>query len=150
MGESSLHGVPQMKKTNNELIMICIIVGCLASAVVVSYRTFRGSSSGIASIKRGNMIWVKCNKPGCGAEYQIDQKDYFAYIEEHIGPADLFEPPLVCKECNAKSVYRAIKCEQCGHTFFYGTVRNDFADRCPKCGYSAERDRRKTVARREE
>jgi len=87
--------------------------------------------------------WVKCRNPQCGAEYQMNLKEYFEYMEEHADPGSLLPPPLVCKKCGQKSVYRAVKCEKCGFTFERGTVRADFADRCPKCGYSKVEEARK-------
>ena len=104
--------------------MIAIVVACLLAAVVITFST-RSKSDGIDSIKSGQMIWVKCNKTDCEAEYQMDKKEYFRYMEEHGEP--LSTPPLVCKQCGGKSVYRAVKCPICEIIFFYGEVRNDYS-----------------------
>ena len=141
-------GEPKMEHSRKKIAMICVIVGCSALAGIVTYRNSRGRRTGVTSLKRGELVWVKCNNPNCGAEYQIDKRDFYEYVEEHSNPMDLVEPPLVCKECGEESVYRAVKCEKCGHTFFYGSVRNDFADRCPKCGYSKDEHDRQTMAKR--
>ena len=87
--------------------------------------------------------WVKCREPQCGAEYQMNLKEYFVHMEEHADPRSLLPPPLVCKKCGQKSVYRAVKCEKCGLVFERGTVPRDFADRCPKCAYSKVEEARK-------
>jgi len=127
--------------------MIAVIVVCLALAGAITYITNAPNSGDLEDMKRGTMIWLKCNNPGCGAEYQIDKKDYFTYLKEHplnstdfiaslTDPNAMPSAPLVCKECGEKTAYRAEKCEKCGLIFIRGTVLNDFADRCPQCGYS--------------
>ena len=137
-----------MEHNRKKTAMICIIVGCLALAGFITYRNSRGPRTGVTSIKRGELIWVKCNNPNCGAEYQMDKRDFYEYVEKHMGPMDLVEPPLICKECGEKSAYKAVKCEKCRHTFFYGSIRNDFTDRCPKCRYSKDEHDRQTMAKR--
>jgi len=83
------------------------------------------------------LIWVKCSNPYCAATYQMDQGQFHAQIEAQVkANADSSQiPALVCKQCGKKSVYRAVRCEQCGHTFFYG-IHGDFGETCPECGYS--------------
>jgi hypothetical protein len=82
-------------------------------------------------------IWVKCSNPYCGATYQMDQERFYAQIEARVrANADVFQiPALVCKQCGKASIYRAIRCDECGHIFFYG-LHGDFGDTCPECGYS--------------
>jgi len=102
-------------------------------------------SSGIESIPETDMTWVKCTNKDCGAAYQMSKRAYFKYIEENIEPMATVAPPLVCKKCGKKSVYRAEKCvnPDCGIVFLRGSVPNDFADRCPACGHSKTEDQRK-------
>lgn len=122
-----------MEDSKKKRIMIGVVVVCFVAAGVIWYAT-RPADTGIGSIKRGTMFWVKCNEPKCGAEYQIDSKDYYEYVQKHqkgMGP-----PPLICKECGKKKAYRAEKCEKDGTVFFYSSIPGDFPDRCPKCGYS--------------
>ncbi len=123
-----------MEDSKKKPIMIAIIVACIALAGVITYVSSSGGGSGIEAVERGEMMWVKCSNPDCAAEYQIDKKDYFMYIQEHQKGVAI--PPLVCKECGEESIYRAIKCQKCGIIFFYGAVRDDLVDRCPECGYS--------------
>ncbi len=119
-------------------IYIIVIVVCLVLAVVIFLATRSGGGGGVGQLKRGEMMWVKCNNPDCKAEYQIDSKDYFTNIEERVkaNPLSLQTPVLVCQKCGKESVFRAVKCENCGKMFFYGAVPNDFPDRCPDCKYS--------------
>jgi len=132
----------------SKTVMLGIIVVCLTLAVVIFIKTQTGGSGGIDTIKRGEeLYWVKCNNKKCNAEYQMDKKDYYEQIEEKMraNPMAMVTPPLTCKECGEPSVLRAVKCEKCGHVFFYGADPTDFADRCPKCGHSktkADRDAR--------
>jgi len=105
---------------------------------------FKGSQSrGIESISPEETIWVKCQNPDCKAAYQMGKRAYFKYIEEHADPMSPSAPALVCKKCGKESIYRAEKCEKCGLIFLRGTVPNDFADRCPKCGRSETEEQRK-------
>jgi hypothetical protein len=102
-------------------------------------------SSGIESIPETDMTWVKCANKNCGAGYQMGKRAYFKYIQEHIEPMAMVAPPLVCKKCGKKSIYRAEKCGNldCGIVFLRGSVPNDFADRCPACGNSNTEEQRK-------
>lgn len=130
-----------MKEGKKKQIMIGSIVVCLGLASAIAYMS-RPRRSGLDSVPRGQMIWVKCRNPDCGAEYQIDNKDYWEYIEEHRNPMSLSVPSLICRDCEKKSVFRAVKCEKCGLLFFHGTVRGGFADTCPKCNFSRMKEQR--------
>ena len=123
-----------MEESKKKPIMIAIVVACLVLAGTITYITSSGGSGGIDSIKRGEMVWVKCSNPDCVAEYQMGKRDYYEYIEEH--QVGMSNPALVCKECGEETVYRAEKCPECGAIFFLGSVRGDYQDRCPECGYS--------------
>ena len=133
-----------MEDSRKKPIMIGVSVACLVLAGVITYKTRSGSSGGIESIKRGQMIWVKCNNPNCGAKYQIDRRDYLEYLQEylekltrqHPSSMGILVPPLVCKACEEESVYKAVKCEKCGTVFFPGDADSRFEDKCPECGHS--------------
>lgn len=131
-----------MDEGKKRQLMIGVTVVCLGLATAIAYMS-RSGRSGLDSVPRGQMIWVKCGKADCGAEYQIDNKDYWEYIEEHRNPMSLSIPALVCRDCESKSVFRAVKCEKCGLIFFHGTVRGNFADTCPECGFSRMEEQRK-------
>jgi hypothetical protein len=90
-------------------------------------------------------IWAKCNNPACKAEYQTSKKGYFEYVEEHANPMAPTVPPMVCEKCGKQSVFRAEKCmnPDCGIVFLWGSVPNDFADRCPECKRSETEENRK-------
>jgi len=137
-----------MEESKRKPIMIGVIVVCLAVAGAVTYMRSTGDS-GLEEFK-GQMVWVKCGNPDCGAEYEMDMIEYLEYLEEHEGEGALDEDeeemvvPLPCEECGKLSVFRAEKCAKCGHVFFSGSVPNDFRDRCTECGYSkTEEDRRR-------
>jgi len=142
-----------MEEGKKKTIMIVVIAVCLVAAVVIGYKyTFAPTDAGIEVFK-GQQIWVKCNNPDCGAEYEMDKAEYFRQIEELAlaNPPEMMQtPPLVCEKCGEKSVYRAVKCAKCGKIFFYGAAgTGDFPDRC-ECGYSQieENRRKKAEARR--
>jgi len=130
-----------MEESKKKPVMVGIVVGCLVLAGVITLIT-RSGGSGSTSQFKGQPMWVKCNNPDCGAEYEMDTKEYFDYVREHTrGPSI---PPLPCKQCGEESVFRAVKCEKCGHIFIYGASgAGDFGDRCPECGYSKTEEMRK-------
>ena len=132
-----------MEESKKKAVMIAVVITCIAAAAVITYVSSSGSGGGIETIERGELMWVKCGNPDCGAEYQIDQRDYFEYIKEH--QVGLVRPPMVCEKCQEDSVFRAEKCEKCGAVFFYEAVVEDLPDRCTECGYSAIEEKRKAV-----
>lgn len=137
-----------MEDSKKKPIMIGVVIGCLALAVVITYVTRSGESGGIESLKRGRMTWLKCRNPGCEHEYQMDLKDYFIYMQEHQDPMSMAAPAIVCPGCKEESIYRSEKCEKCGLVFERGAVPNDFADRCPECKHSKTEEARKKARAR--
>ena len=135
-----------MEEGKKKTIMIVVIAVCLVAAVVIGYKyTFAPPDAGIEAFK-GQQIWVKCNNPDCGAEYEMDKAECFRQIEEKMRPGMSQAPPLVCEKCGEESLYRAVKCAKCGKTFFFGAVgTGDFPDRC-ECGYSQIEENRKKAA----
>jgi len=133
-----------MEDSKKKPIMIGVIVGCVVLAGTITYITRSGESGGgIKSLKRGTMIWVKCRKPGCEHEWQMDMKDYFMYMKEHQDPMSMMPPAHACPECGEEGGYRAVKCEKCSLVFERNSVPNDFADRCPECSHSSTEEARK-------
>jgi len=130
-----------VKEGNKKLIKIAIIIVCLGLAGVIVCMS-RPGRSGLGSVPRGQVIWVKCNNPDCGTEYEIDEKDYWEFVEKQRDPMSLSMPALICKDCGKRSVFRAVKCLKCGLVFFHGTNRTSFADTCPECGFSKMKEQR--------
>jgi len=130
-----------MKKT----IMLGVIVVCLVVAGAITIKARRRRGHDLSPFEK-EMTWVKCRNEECGAEYQMNLKEYFEFIEENIDPRTLAAPALTCKKCGEPSVYRAEKCANCGLVFERGSIPRDFADRCPKCGYSQTEVNRKKKA----
>ena len=125
-------------------VMIAVIIVCLGVAGAVTYMRTSGSGGSLEDIPDSKMIWVKCNNPQCKAEYQMSEKQYYKdLMERTTGSAMMVTPALVCEKCGKESVYKAFKCPYCGTVFFSGSVKNDFADRCPSCGKSETEEIRK-------
>ena len=134
-----------MEESKKKPVMIAIIVGCLAPAGIITYVTSRSRNPGI-EVYKGQKLWVKCANENCGAAYEMDKEEYFKQEEEEkrLNSDAMGQLPITCQKCGEKSLFRAFKCDKCGEVFFYGAVGyNDFADRCPKCGYSALEAKRK-------
>ncbi len=132
-------------------IYVIVVVVCIVLAIVIFVKFRSQGPSGIQDMERGEMIWIKCNNPDCGATYQMDKKDYFLELErkakENPAVAMSGNQIITCQECGEESAYRAVKCEKCGHIFFYGRAAT-YADKCPKCGYSKIEAERKARAKR--
>jgi hypothetical protein len=82
-----------MTSDKKKLAMLGIIVVCFGLAVGITvYRRHKEGSvpRGIESIKRGDMTWVKCDNAACEAEYQMDKRDYFEYLEANPPTAEQF------------------------------------------------------------
>ncbi len=132
-----------MDDDKKKQVMIGVIVLCLVAAGGIFFLTSGGGGDGLGTIPEGEMYWVKCNNPACNAEYQIPARTFHKFQMDNINPLANSAPPMECKECGKKSVYRAEKCENCGKVFFRNSGgANDFADRCPSCKHSAEEARR--------
>lgn len=146
-----------MTSDKKKIFMLVIVAVCFALVVAITVyrRHVEGTApTGVESIKHGDMIWVKCEDPKCGAEYQMDKREYFEYLQDHPPTAEEFaemmsDPnmkgatALVCNKCKKKTIYRAEKCEKCGIVFIRGSVKHDYADRCPECNYSKTEAQRK-------
>jgi DNA-directed RNA polymerase subunit RPC12/RpoP len=130
-----------MEEGKKKIIMVIIIVVCLVAAVVITVASHHGGvEGGVDTIKRGEMVWIKCRNPKCEYAWQMDRKDYYEYIENNRN-GTMIVPGIVCPKCGEKDGYLAYKCPKCGTVF--EKVLNDLPDRCPKCGYSAMEELRK-------
>ena len=136
-----------MEDSRKKPIMIAVIVICFAAAGIIWYAT-RPKVFGIDDIPDDQMIWLKCTNPDCGAEYQVNQKAYAKYIDEHYEPDSQESPLPPCEKCGQQTALRAEKCEKCELVFFRPFVPTDFADRCPECGYSATEEKKEEEAAR--
>jgi hypothetical protein len=131
-----------MEDSTKKTIMLGAIVVCLVVAGAITLKTRRRKRLNLSPFK-DKTTWIKCRNDACGAEYEMNLKEYFEFIEENIDPKTLAAPPLTCKTCEEPSSYRAEKCGGCGLVFEKGSIPRDFADRCPKCGYSQTEENRK-------
>jgi len=121
-----------MEESTKKAIMIGVIVVCLVAAAIIYVKNMPRGGRGRTSA--GATTWLKCTNPDCGAAYEMSESEYIKWVQEStysMGPV-----PIRCEKCGEYSAYQAIKCEKCGTVFVMGTVPDDFADRCPECGYS--------------
>ncbi len=140
-----------MDEGKKKVLLICLIIGCLALAGVITVATRSGPRPGeVPPELKGKKIWMICTNPDCGAKVQVDMYDYYKYGEDYVKehPGTLVAPPMTCPKCGQPSLVEAVKCPKCGEIFVKGgpSHRGDFADRCPKCGYSQTEENRKRKA----
>jgi len=149
-------GASRQKKTLFAIIIICLILaGFITYQKNAAYKKKEAAEqTGIESIPPGEKTWIKCSNPDCKAEYQIPKREYFEnikqlsfsdvnYLMPYHDPNAKPTPPVTCNVCGKEDAYRAEKCQKCGLIFDRGTVRIDFVDRCPDCGFSKiEADRK--------
>ena len=133
-----------MEKGKKKALTVCLAVGCLIVAGLITFSTMRAGESDIEQV-RGQTVLMKCNE--CGASYEMDKADYYTFVRANLDPENQRIPPLKCKECGSKSAYKAVECGKCGEVFFENTVPNDFADRCPECGFSETEQARREAPR---
>jgi len=125
-----------MEENAKKTLMIVVAVACLAAAGIIAYKTMGGST---ASGQPTSKVWVKCNNPKCGNEYEINAKEYTDFMMSNGGPRQFImngAVPMKCPKCGEDSVFKAMKCEKCGKVFIPGTVEGKAEDTCPGCGYS--------------
>jgi ribosomal protein L37AE/L43A len=134
-----------MDGSRKKTLSLCIVIFCLIVSGVILWATNSGGDSGIESYQ-GEMLWLKCNNPQCRSSYQIDKSEYFRLVQhKQVNmPISTTTPPLKCKDCGKDSVYRAVKCPNCGEMFFHGASGPGyFPDMCPKCKFSQKEEDRK-------
>jgi ribosomal protein L40E len=129
-------------------VKIGLVIGCLVLAAGILYvTTLRGSGGG--SLVGGDQIWLKCVSPDCNQASSVSASEFqkmltTARMQNKKPLAVGAAQPLVCPKCGKLSAYVAHKCEKCGDVFLMQSMlamptdaSQDFADRCPKCGYSS-------------
>ena len=123
-------------------VMIGIVVVCLLVAIGITIITRAGGFA-------GGSVQMLCTNPDCSKDYEISKNDFRQQVREiATGPnARLGSmgqmPPLTCKYCSQESVYKAIKCDQCGEIYIPDrSVRTSYPDTCPECGYSAIKEQK--------
>lgn len=121
----------------NNKAVASIIIACLALAVVITYLSRAKAPEGLEVIKPGVMYQMKCTSPECGHLYEIDRKDYFAFIKDNAQMSAVV-PPMQCPACKEKSAIRAFTCPECDKLFLVNQARSQaYEDKCPYCGFSA-------------
>ncbi len=126
-----------MEENAKKILLIVVAVACIAAAGIITYKTMGGGTT--AAGQPTGKVWVKCNNPKCGHEYEISAKEYTDFMMSNGGPRQFMMSgavPMKCPKCNEDSVFKAMKCEKCGKVFFPGTVEGKAEDTCPGCGYS--------------
>ena len=125
-----------MEKKKNSIL---ILVACLVVTVLIIFIT-REKATGIESIKSGNLIWTICNSDSCGANSQMEKRDYYARVQEARKQCTMstMDVPIKCDQCGEMSVVRAVKCANCGTVFHNVFVPGQPTNRCPECDQNAQ------------
>jgi len=125
-----------MEENAKKTLLIVLAVACLATAGIITYKTMGGGTAPGQPIGK---MWVKCNNPKCGHEYEISAQEYNTFVMNNGGPRQFMMSsavPMKCPKCGEESAFKAEKCAKCGKIFFLGTVEGKAQDTCPGCGYS--------------
>ncbi|MHC4911475.1 MAG: hypothetical protein ACYTE5_00525 [Planctomycetota bacterium] len=130
-----------MEARKKNRIMISIIVVCFATVGVMAYSRFSKRKPDWKSIPAHQKVWLLCSE--CESPWQMGTRAYFEYLAEHQNPLSMEPPGVLCGGCGEEGGYRAEKCGKCGLIFRRGLVPHDFADRCPKCGFSGTEESRR-------
>jgi hypothetical protein len=126
-----------MEENAKKTLLIVVSLACIAGAGIFLYKSMGGGTTG-GIAPAGNM-WVKCNNPKCGHEYEISLQEYNTFVNNNGGYRQFMMSgavPMKCPKCNEDSVFKAMKCEKCGKVFFPGSVEGKAEDTCTGCGYS--------------
>lgn len=134
-----------MEESRKKPIMVGVIVVCFVLAGVIWYKSSVGGGPDLKQFK-DKTTWVQCGNEPCGHAWEMNLKEYFEFVEKNADPRSILPPPLTCPKCKEPSGYRAEKCAKCEHVFVRGSVPDDFADKCPKCGHSQIKEDRKKAA----
>jgi len=133
-----------MDEDKKKIVMVVIVVACLGLAGAIVIKNFGGGSSSTSTAAQGPQVML-CVNPDCGHIFELTRDEMRLQMREkgrmmmgRGGP-----PVFTCPQCGEESAYQAIRCPKCSTVFIadYGT--DDFADRCPECGYSAIEEKRK-------
>lgn len=90
--------------------------------------------------------WLKCNNAKCANTWSMSAIAYLEYEKKNTPAGSPIAPLAICPKCSQKTGEVAIKCSKCGEIYVqtYG-MNDEFGDRCPKCKYSPEEQRRKDI-----
>ena len=133
----------------NKNLAYGIISVCLLVAAFLTYKFTSGAgSAGLGGIDADSKIWVMCKNSACKAETEMGERDFTAALvakAKNAEPGRRSNSGLSCDKCGKPTVYRAVKCQEsaCQTVFLYGSIPNDFPDRCPQCKVSQTEKSRK-------
>jgi hypothetical protein len=142
-----------MQKPKTQILTVLTVAAALVLAIATLRALLRQWPEPRRHPEPCDVLWVKCRDPNCAAQYLVSLAEYYTYLNDHADATSLVPPPLVCVHCGLNSIYRAFKCAKCDVVSFRRSVPDDFADRCPNCGYSqieVDRDKAAELRRRYE
>ena len=134
-----------MVEDKKKVVMIVIVVVCLGLAAVIAMINFGGGGGGAPGAPTGPSP-VLCVNPDCGHIFEMTQEERREQMlaKGRGAMARRRTPSFTCPQCGEESAYQARKCTKCETVFIPDFGSDDFADRCPECGYSAIEERRES------
>ncbi len=131
-----------MDEDKKKVVMIVIVVACLALAGAFAIKNF-GGGGGTSAAAQGPQVML-CVNPDCGHIFEMTTEERRQVIMERGRMMRRGGPPVfTCPKCGEESAYQANRCTKCSTVFIADYTTDDFADRCPECGYSAIEERRR-------
>jgi len=120
------------------LIISIIITGVLVVGFIAETVGIIGGEGGGGG--GPTEVYFMCFNPDCEATYSMSIDEYRELMAQMgpmmMGPMMGQTMAFECKECGQQTAYIATKCPKCGAIFMMDYESDDYADRCPECGYS--------------
>lgn len=115
---------------------LIIIVSCLALAGIIAIVTNRDT---IAGARPEKAVLMLCEN--CGADFELSPAEFSKQLKAK-GNVGFGRIAFTCPKCGEEASYTAHRCPNCEKVFALGSVRDDYSDRCPYCGYSEKAEKR--------
>jgi len=129
-----------MEESSDKVVPIVFLIICLAAAAGIVHNIYFNKKTSPAIEARRTLM--KCSE--CGEVVEMDVKEFQRKWEKLMRQTDPEQPPIFdCPKCGNKTLKPARICPKCGEIFIEDMFSKGFADKCPKCGYSAAEESRK-------
>ena len=140
-----------MDDKTREFAKLAVTVVCLLATALFLWRYVQGRTpAGIEALAPGQAVSLLCVNASCNQQSEMDKRRYYQEAEKQLRKnPQQSQAVLACPACGKNSLCRVVHCPKCEHTFRYGGMPREAADRCPKCRFSQTEIDRKQSSRKE-